>query len=542
MSTLTTRLRRPVYRLRRLAAAALVAVAGLAAQPAAAEMVFHRGNGSEPETLDPHKSSGVPDSYIQFDLFDGLVVPDGGNGQVPGAAESWSVSPDGLVYTFKLRANGKWSDGTPVTAEDWVFSWKRIVDPKIASKYSWMLWPVKNAKPISEGKAPLDQLGVKAVDATTFQVTLEQPTPYFVSSLTHHSTYAISKANYEKFGEDYIKPGNLVSNGAYMLKEAIPQGHVKVVKNPHHHDAANTKIDTVYFYPTENLEAELKRFRSGELHFTYEIPVSQMGWVRQNMADQMKLAPYFGTYFYAMNMTKEPWKSNKDLRLAVNLAVDRQAITEKIMQQGQIPAYSWVPPNVPNYTQQVPEYATWTQEQREAKAKELVQKAGYGPGGKPLEIEILFNTSENHRKTAIAVASMLQKVLGAKVVLNNQEWKVFLSTRDEKQFKDIVRHGWIGDYVDPNNFLELLRSDVGKQNPSGYANKEFDRVLSEANATMDVEKRRALLEQAEKIALDDIPIIPLYFYVSKHMISPKVVGWKDSLQDYHPSRWLSIKE
>jgi len=525
----------------RLRGLALAAAVALAATPAAAEVVLHRGNGSEPETLDPAKSSGVPESYIQYDLFEGLVVPDGGNNLVPGAAESWTISPDGLVYTFKLRANGKWSDGTPVTAEDWVFSWRRTVDPKLASKYAWMLWPVKNARDINEGRKPLEELGVKAVDASTFQVTLERSTPYFISQLHHHSTYAISQANYKKHGEDYIKPGNLVSNGAYMLAEALPQSHVKVVKNPHFHAKDSVKIDTVFYYPIENYEAELKRYRAGELHITYEVPVSQMNFIRQNLADQLKISPYFGTYFYAMNMTKEPWKSNKDLRLAAYLAIDRQAVTEKIMQRGEIPAYSWVPPSLTNYTQQVPEYANWTQEQREAKAKELIAKAGYGPGGKPLEMEILYNTNDNHRRVAIAVASMFQKVLGAKVVLNNQEWKVFLSTRDEKQFKDVTRHGWIGDYVDANNFLELLRSDVGKQNPSGYVNKEYDRLLNEANASQDPAKRQALMQQAEKAMLEDFPILPIYFYTRPQMVSPKVEGWKEALLGAHPSRWLSLK-
>jgi len=522
---------------------AALALGLLLAQPVAAkEMVLHRGNGSEPETIDPHKSSGTPEHAIEFELFEGLVYPDGASGIIPGAAESWTVSPDGLVYTFKLRADGKWSDGTPVTAEDWVYSWRRVVDPKTGSKYAWFLWTVKNGQDVSEGKMPVDQLGVRAVDARTFEVTLRSPAPYFISSLTHNSTFAISKANHQKHGDDFIKPGNLVSNGPYMLAEAVPQSHLKLVRNPQFHAKDSVKIDTVFFYPTENLESELKRFRSGELHVTYEIPASQMQWVRANMADEMKLAPYFGTYFYAMNMTREPWKSNKDLRLAAYLAIDRQTLVDKITQQGQIPAFSWVPPGTPNYTQQVPEYATWTQAQREAKAKELIAKAGYGPGGKPLELEVLFNTSENHRKTAIGVASMLQKALGAKVVLNNQEWKVFLSTRDEKQFKDIARHGWIGDYVDPNNFLELLRSDVGKQNPSGYVNPAFDALVTQANATNDPARRRDLMQQAEKLAMDDVPVIPLYFYVSKRMVSNKVVGWQDSIQDFHPTRFLSIGE
>ena len=529
--------------LRRFTAAVLLATAGLGlgALPAAAEKVLHRGNGAEPETLDPAKSSGVPESWLQYDLFDGLLVPNGKGEMIPGAAERWEVSADKLVYTFHLRRNAKWSDGTPVTAADWVFSWRRLVDPKTAADYGYFLWPVKNARAINLGKMPVDQMGVRAVDDYTFEVTLEQPTPYFLSMLHHHSTYAVSKANVEKFGDQFLRAGNLVTNGAYMLAEAVPQSRIKLVKNPHHHDVANTKIDTVMFYPTENLDAELKRYRSGELHITYEVPVTQMQWLRANLASELHLAPYFGTYFFAANMTKEPWKSNKDLRLALNLAIDRDILVEKINQRGELPAYSFVPPGVAGYTQQVPDYAKWTQAQRDAKAKELIQAAGYGPGAKPLNIEILYNTHENHRKLAIAVASMWQQKLGVKVTLNNQEWKVFLGTRDEKNFKDVVRHGWIGDYVDANNFLELARGDIGKQNPSGYSNPAFDKLMVAANKAATEAERIQLLQQAEKIMVDDVAVFPLHFYSSKHMVSPKLIGWTDNLLDIHPSRFLDIK-
>ncbi|MDG5497109.1 peptide ABC transporter substrate-binding protein [Niveispirillum sp. BGYR6] len=530
--------------LRRLTMALMLASASLTAAtaPAWAEKVLHRGNGAEPETLDPAKSSGVPDSWIQYDLFEGLLIPDGSDKLIPGAAEKWDISPDGLVYTFHLRRNAKWSDGTPVTAADWVFSWKRLVDPKNGAKYGYFLWVVKNAQAINLGKLPVDQMGVRALDDYTFQVTLERPTPYFLSMLHHHSTYALSKTNVEKFGADFIKPGNLVTNGVYKLAEAVPQSHVKLVKNTYHPDAAKTPIDTVMFYPTENLDAELKRYRAGELHITYEVPVTQMQWLRANMASELRLAPYFGTYFFAANLTKEPWKSNKDLRLALNLAIDRNILVEKINQRGELPAYSFVPPGVAGYTQQVPDYASWTQAQREAKAKELMQKAGYGPGGKPLEIEILYNTHENHRKLAIAVASMWQQKLGVKTTLNNQEWKVFLNTRDEKKFKDVVRHGWIGDYIDAASFLDLARSDIGKQNPSGYSNPAYDKLLDQATAAPTAEQRAELMQQAERLMVDDVAVFPLHFYSSKHMVSPKLIGWKDNLLDSHPSRFLDVKE
>ncbi|WP_225889849.1 peptide ABC transporter substrate-binding protein [Indioceanicola profundi] len=517
--------------------------ASAAPPPAAADgIVLRRGNGAEPETLDPHKSTGVPESWIQYDLFEGLMVPDGKGGLIPGAAESTEISDDQLTYTFHLRPDGKWSDGTPVTAHDFVFAWKRLVDPKTASDYAYFLWPVENGEDITLGRQPVDNLAVEAVDDLTFRVKLRAPTPYFTSMLHHHATYPINKAAYETHGDNFVRPGNYVGNGAYMLAEAVPQSHVKLVKNPHFHAKDEVQIDTVYYYVTEQLEAELRRFRAGELDVTYEVPVSQMDWVQANMPQNLRLAPYFGTYFYAPNMTHEPWKSNKDLRLALNLAIDRDVIVRDINKQGQIPAYGWVPPGTTNYENQAPEYAAWTQEQRDAKAKELIQQAGYGPGGQPLEVEILYNTSENHRKLAIAVAAMWQQKLGAKVTLNNQEWKVFLDSRDEKKFKDVTRHGWIGDYNDANNFLELFRTDIGKQNPSGYSNPEFDKLMIEANRTEDVERRAELMQQAERIVIEDVALFPLYFYASKHMISDRVENWNDNLPDYHPTRFLRIKQ
>lgn len=503
--------------------------------------VLHRGNGAEPQTLDPHKSSGVPESWIQFDLFDGLIMPDGADGRVPGAAERWEANDDRSVFIFHLRRDGKWSDGTPVTAHDFVFSWRRICDPKTASNYAFNLWVVKNAQAASLGQVPVEEMGVRAIDDYTFEVTLRGPTPYFPKMLHHHAFYPISKANYEKHGDDFIRVGNLVSNGAYMLVESIPQGHVKVVKNPHFHAADSVAIDTVYFYPTENLETELRRFRSGELHTTYEVPVTQAKWVRENMAAEYREDPYLGIYFYAPNLTKEPWKSSKDLRLALNLAIDRQAIVEKITGQGETPSFSFVPAGTENYAPYSPEYAAWTQAQRDEKARALVKAAGYGPRGKPLEMEILYNTNENHRKIAIAIASMWQQKLGLKVTLNNQEWKVFLDTRDEKAFKDVVRQGWIADYNDAITFLDLLRSDVTQQNPSGYANAAYDDLLNQANRTPDPEKRRDLLQQAEKVALEDVAVFPIYVYANQNMVSRRVTGWNRDILGIHPSRFMDIK-
>ena len=511
---------------------------------AAAQGVLHRGNGAEPETLDPHKSTGESDGFIQLDLFEGLITIDAAGRHIPGAAESWSASADGLTYTFKLRENGRWSDGTPVTADDFVFSWRRLVDPRTGSRYAYYLWTVKNAEKVSRGQLPPDQMGVAAPDPRTFVVTLERPTAIFLAGLQHRSTYPVSRASLARHGDDFVKPGNLVSNGAYRLAESVPQGHVKLVKNPHFHDAGNVRLEAVYYYPTENRDTEMKRFRSGELHMTYDIPINQIGWLKANMADELKIAPFFSTYFYAMNMTREPWASNPKLRKALSLALDREVIATKVTQIGELPAYSLVPPGTQGYDYKAaqPEWAGWTQAQRDAEAKRLVAEAGYGPGGKPLEFELLYNTNENYKKVAIATASMWQSKLGAKVTLTNLEWKVFLATRGRKAYKDVIRVGWIGDYNDAYTFVGLFRSDLGEQNHSGFADAAVDDLLRRSEAEQDPERRRRLMTEAELRVLDAAPVVPVYHYVSHTMVSRKVRGWQPNLVNQHPSRFLSLAE
>jgi oligopeptide transport system substrate-binding protein len=508
---------------------------------ALAEMVFNRGNGAEPETIDVHRSSGVPESFIQADLYEGLLTPAANGEPVPGAAESWEISDDGLTYTFHLRENGKWSDGTPVTAEDFVFSMRRLVDPNLASDYAYFLDQVVNAKDIRQGKKPLEEMGVRAIDDRTLEIKLIAPTPYFLSSLVHHSTYPISKANFEQFGDEFVKAGNMVSNGAYMLAETVPQSHIKLVRNPNYWDAANVKIDTVMFYVTEDIDAELQRYQAGELDMTYELPSQQIPQLRATMPEQIHITPYFGTYFYAYNLTREPWKDSAELRHALSLAIDRDTLIKHVTQADQIPAYTFVPPGTDNFPEWTPEEATWTQAQRIEKAKELFAAAGYGPD-KPLAVEITYNTSENHKKVAVAIAAMWKENLGVDVTLQNQEWGTFQETRDKKQFPDIARHGWIGDYNDANNFLELETAYIGEQNTSAYDNPKFDEMMVQASTETDLEKRGMLLQEAEKVMIQDLPIIPIYFYTTKHAVSPSVEGWVDNVQDYHLTRWLSISE
>ena len=506
--------------------------------PVNAQGVLHRGNGAELETLDLHKSSGVPEANVQRDLFEGLVTEDADGSLIPGAAESWDSDASGLVWTFQLRKNGKWSDGTDVTAGDFVYAMQRAVSPETASEYAFILWPLKNAKAISKGDdKQLDHLGVKALDNHTLQITLENPTPFLPGLLAHHMAYPVPRKTVEEHGQRWTRPGNLVSNGAYQLAEWKPQSHIKLTKNPYFREADLVKTDTVFYYPTEDKSSELKRFRAGELDITDDVPSDQIRWIKKNIQDAFHNTPYIGTYYLAMNLEKPPFKGNVNLRKALSLAIDRKILTEKVTQAGEIPAMGWVPPGMNIYKSQSMAESAMDKKARKKKAQEYYAKAGYSRDN-PVEFELLYNTSENHKKIAIALSAMWKQVLGVKTKLRNEEWKVYLNSRTQRQFQ-LIRAGWIGDYNDASNFLDLFRSDVGTMNPSSWKNKHYDQLMQQAESETDQQKRAVLMQKAEQILLDEMPLLPVYFYTTQHLVSPKIKGWKDNVMDIHPSRYLS---
>lgn len=528
--------------LRRLLAAwTLLCLLAGAAPAAAAEVVLHRGNGAEPETLDPHQATGFPEALIIYDLFEGLVArgPDGRFG--PGLAERWEVSADGLTHTFHLRPGGAWSDGTPITADDVVWSFRRLVDPvRTQGRNSHYFWPVRNARAITEGKVKdLSALGVRAVDPLTVAFDLERPAPYFVSMLSFPFLVPLPKAAVERLGKDFFKPGNLVSSGGYVLAEAVPQSHVKLIRNQRHRDAAKARIDAVYFHATENQDTELKRYRAGELHTTFSLPPAQIPWARTNMPGDLRIGPQLGTFYYAPNLTKGPLATNAKLRQALSMALDREVLAEKIAQGGEVASFAYVPPGMPDYAPQNPEWASWPRDRRLAEAKRLLAEAGY-PEGRGLNLDIVFNTSETWRRVAVATAGMWQQNLGIQTTLSNLEWKVFLDARRTKTFTGVARQGYVGAYDDPNVFLEFLRSDVGPENPSGYANPAFDALLDRASAEPDPARRRALMAEAERTALADAAVIPVYTMARARLVSPRVKGWIANPLDANPTRFLSL--
>jgi oligopeptide transport system substrate-binding protein len=514
-------------------ATALVAFASSASF---AEVVFNRGNSADPESLDPHKTSTVYEAHILRDLFLGLTTEDAKAETIPGAAESWTVSDDKKVYTFKLRKDGKWSDGSPVTAKDFLFSWQRLVDPATASEYAYLLAPVVNAEDITAGKKKPAELGVKAVDDLTFEVTLNAPTSYFIEMLTHQSTYAVSQANVEKFGADFIKPGNLVSNGPYMLAEFVPNDHIKVVKNPNFYDAANVKIDTVNFIPTEDRSTAMKRFEAGELDSNDDIPTEQLADLKAKFGDQVRLGPYLGTYYYVFKLTKDPWKNVK-LRHAISMAIDRDYLAEKVWQNTMIPSYSFVPPGITGYETKTTDYAEKSQIDREDEAKKILTELGYGPDN-PLKLEIRYNTSENHKNTAVAIQEQL-KPLGVEITLLNTDTKTHYAHLEQHGDFDVARAGWIADYKDPENFLALCKTGTGN-NYAEYSDKAYDELMAAAAATAEPAERMKKLSEAEGVGVArDLCVLPLLYYGFHTVVSNKLKGWEDNVMDRHPSRFLS---
>jgi oligopeptide transport system substrate-binding protein len=501
------------------------------AEELAEQQVLRLGNGTEPATLDPQISEAVPDAQIERDLYEGLTFLDKEGKPAPGVAESWSVSPDGLVYTFKLRSTAKWSNGAPVTAEDFLWSWRHAVDPATGSKYSFLYYPIKNGEAIANGSIKdLAALGVEAIDPQTFQVTLKSPAGYFLSMITHHMFEPLNRANLEKFGNQSTRAGNLVGNGAFMLKEWTPQSRIVLVKNPNYWNADQVKLTEIDYYPIENQNEELKRYRAGELDITDTVPADQIEFIRQNLPKELTISPYFGAYYYGFNLEQPPFKNNLKLRQAVALVVDRKAITDQILKTGEKPLYSWVPPGTPGYRQQEMSFVDLPMDQRIAEAKRLYQEAGYGPD-KPLTIELRYNTSENHKKIAIAIASMLNKALGIKVSMINSEYKVLLEDVKQKKVTQMFRGAWIGDYVDPNTFAEFLQSDAPLSG-TGYVNPDYDRLVKTAAVTIEPEQRMQLLEAAERLVVTDLPVMPIYSYVKKEMVKPYVVGFAPNALGY----------
>jgi len=522
--------------------AALIAAGLPHAQAAEAGKILRRGNGSEPDTLDPHQASGTWENNIIGDMFIGLTQDDAHARPIPGCAESWTISDDGLVWTFKLRRGLTWSDGAPLTANDFVYSWRRILDPKTAARYAFNLYVVKNAEEINGGKRPLDDLGVRALDETTLEVTLSQPAPFLPGLLRHYASFPVPEHVVSKHGRAWVQAGNMVSNGPYVLAEYVPNSYVKLIKNPRFQEAAAVTIQEVLFYPIEDERSALTRFRSGEIDMnitTSGFPIQQLDWLKENMPGQARVYPFLAIEYAFANMRRPPFDDFR-LRRAISLAVDRELLMARVKKDGSAPASSFVPPVVDNYMKGPRlDFADWPMERRRAEAKRLLAEAGYGPSRPALTFDLLYRTAYDRRRYYVAMSALLKDV-GIVMRPFANESKVHY-TRIQQDDYVVGEAGWVGDYNDPQTFLSLLESSAGPFNYPGYRNAEFDRLMGEAKVTLDLQRRAQMMAQAEQIALNDCAVIPLSFSTTKTLVSPRIAGYEDNAENIHRSRWISFK-
>jgi oligopeptide transport system substrate-binding protein len=499
--------------------------------------VFRRGNAAEPQSLDPHFAQGSYENDIIGDLMIGLATEDAAGKPIPGAATDWEVSDDGLTWTFHLRQHN-WSDGQPVTSEDFLYAWRRMLDPKLAASYAYFLYPIKNAEAVNAGKMPPTALGASAPNPQTLVLQLEHPAPYLIEFMMHYSTFAVPKHVVEAKGGQWTRPGNYVGNGAFTLAEWIPNDHITLVKNPRFYDAANVRIERVVFYPTADYEAALRRFRAGELDTQKRAPSQQIAWIKANMPEVMENKPSLSNEYYAINTKRKPFDDPR-VREALTLALDRDTITKTLRTSGEPPAYAFVPPGVSNYPHmaQLP-FKDMLFPQRLARAQDLMRQAGYGPD-KPLKATFdIRSASPDARRIPAAVQQMWRQIyVDAQIQPNDTA--IFYNKVQEHDF-DIANAAWRADFDDASNYLDLLRTG-NSNNYSQYANPAYDALLNQADNEIDSERRGELLDQAEAMMLKDNPVIPESFWVSTALVRPYVKGWVTNPKEINRTRWLWLE-
>lgn len=505
------------------------------------EHILLLGNGSEPKDLDPHTVTGVTEFNIITALLEGLVSEDPTDLRpVPGVAERWNISPDGKLYTFHLREDAKWSNGDPVTSADFVFSYKRILSPALGSAYAYMLFCLENARSFNHGEiTDFTEVGVKAPNDRTLTLTLTSPVPYFLSLLNHHSWYPVHPATVLKFGRidaigsKWTRPANYVSNGPFALESWEPGKKIEVRKSSTYWDRASVRLNGIRFYPIGDHKIEERAFQAGQLHVTGTVPIDRIPYYSAKPNPLLRLDPYLGVYYYLLNVARPPLDDVR-VRRALAMAIDRDQIVRYVTKAGESPAYHFTPPDTAGYTARARLPTDF------GRARELMTEAGY-PGGKGFpRLQLLYNTSDAHARIAQAIQQMWKDHLGIDIELLNMEWKVYLAKTQEKRY-DIARAGWIGDYVDPNTFLDMWVTGGGN-NRTGWSEPEYDRLISAAATESDMAARFQLFQQAEQLLLLNAPLIPIYFYRSKSLVQPSVRGWNPTILDHHPYKhvWLEV--
>ncbi len=525
--------------LARLAWFAVVLLTAIAlGAPADAAKVLRRGNGAEPKSLDPHHVSGDPENQILGDLFVGLYTEDAAGHPILGAAESATTATDGLSWTFKIRDH-KWSDGTPVTAHDFVYAYRRILNPATAAEYANILYPIKNAEKINKGELPIEKLGVRAVDAKTLVIELENPAPYLPEMLTHYTAYPLPQHVLEKFKDEWTKAGNMVSNGPYMLAERRQNDHIKMVKNSYFYDAANVKIDEVWFYPTSDGNAALKMYRADELDTLDRWPLTEHKWLFANIPNETRKYTGLRVLYTVINMRAAPLNDRR-VRLALALAIDTEAIQRQVFfSQHGLPAFSVLPPGTANVDMSA--HVPWkdiSMDDRRAQARQLLQQAGFGPE-KPLKLTYNYiNSGSDPKRQSVAMQAMWKQI-GVDVDIVAKEFAVHYDLLKTANFQ-LANAGWIYDYNDAQSQLFLFESTTDQLNYPGYKSAAFDDLMRKAGIEADATARGKLLGEAAGLLLNDVAVAPTFFQYIRPLVKSYVLNWTENPRGVNRTRWLDI--
>jgi oligopeptide transport system substrate-binding protein len=504
------------------------------------ETVIRIGNGGEPRDLDPHTVTGVPEVSIILTLLEGLVAYHPTNDEIPypGIAERWEVSEDGRTWRFFLR-EANWSNGDPLTAHDFVYGWRRVLEPALGNEYTDWMYMIEGAEAFHKGEIDdITKVGIRAESDHIFTVVLREPTADFLKMLLNHTFLPVHKPTIEAHGgpgvrqSGWTQPGSFVGNGPYNLVEWKPNSVIRVERNPYYWDAESVRTDVFEFYPIDDVNTEMRAFESGQLHVTGSLPANMRTYYKENFPEKIRFDPFAGVYFYRINTTRPPVDDVR-VRKALSLTIDRELIISQLLKGNERVATSYIPRGTGGY--EFPGRETYNPD----KARTLLAEAGY-PGGEGFpEIELLFNTSDNHRKIAEAIQNMWRNDLGIDITLTNMEWKVYLDTTKDMQY-DIARAGWIANLY-PYSFLRIFLS-YSPNNDTGFANPEYDRLLEESTHTLDQEKRYELVRRAEEIFMEVEPVIPIYWYTNVFLIDPRVREWTSKLVNQRPMKFIYLEE
>ena len=506
---------------------------------AASADILYRGNDGDPETLDHHGTSTISEARLMDELYSGLVTFSEKAEVIPGSAERWEISDDGTTYTFFLRENARWSNGDPVTAHDFVFTYRRLMNPLTAAKYATILYPIKNAEKVNLGELDLTELGVRAIDDKTLEIQLERPTPYFLNQLTHQTGNPMHQKSVEALGDQFVKPGNMVTNGAYMLEDYVLNSRIVMRKNPYFYDAENVAIEELHYIPFEDRSTCVRAWEAGEVHTCSDLPAQDLERLAE-YGDSLRVVPYLGTYYYALNTTDE-LLSDPEVRLAMSMVIDREFLAEEIW-PGMIPAQSLVPPGINNYASGSPDtdYFNMSMLDREDEAVAIMARKGISKDN-PVTVELMYNSGENHKNTATAIADMWSEI-GINITYKIRDAAAHYAYLRDLGDMQVARAGWIGDYSDPQNFLFLLESYNTGFNYARYNNPEYDALMADAANELDLEKRAEILQQAEALIMRDTPFLSIFYYSSFTLVSPELENFQSNLMNRNPTRFLSLKK